>query len=114
MARRVASPSREIALRTTESYQDKPVTYAELSGGGQLATVARDIAKDAGIHLNRVIQAETLSLLLAAVEHGDAAGFLPILAAGLLPTDRFVLLPIENIHRLNRATVIAWLPEAAD
>ena len=108
-------PRRLLRSRSAEeAYEGQPIAYAELSGDGQLVTVARDIAKDAGIHLNRVIQAETLSLLLAAVEHGDAAGFLPTLAAGQLPTDRFALLPIENIERLNRETVIAWLPEAAD
>ena len=97
-----------------EAYEGKPIAYAELAGDGQLATLARNTAKEAGIRLNRVIQAETLSLLLAAVEHGDAAAFLPTSAAAILPNDKFAVLPIENIHRLSRETVLAWLPEAMD
>lgn len=97
-----------------EAYQGKPLAYAELAGEGQLATMARDISKDAGIHLNRVIQAETLSLLLAAVEHGDAAAFLPTPSTFALPNDRFAVLQLENIDRLSREMVLAWIPEAAD
>lgn len=97
-----------------EAYEGKPLAYAELAGEGQLATMARDISKDAGIHLNRVIQAETLSLLLAAVEHGDAAAFLPTPSTFALPTDRFAVLQMEDIDRLSREMVLAWIPEASD
>lgn len=97
-----------------EVYEGKPVPFAELMGDGQLATTAREIAVEAGIQLNRVIQAETLSLLLAAVEHGDAAAFLPTVAAALLPTDRFAVLRFSQLNKLSRETVITWLPEVAD
>ncbi len=97
-----------------EAFEGKPLAYAELAGEGQLATMAREIAQAAGIRLNRVIQAETLSLLLAAVEHQDAAAFLPTPSTFALPTDRFAVLRMDNIDRLSREMVLAWLPEAAD
>ena len=88
--------------------------FAELMGDGQLATTAREISTTAGIQLNRVIQAETLSLLLASVEHGDAAAFLPTVAAVNLPSDRFAVLRFKGLTQLSRATVLVWLPEVAD
>jgi DNA-binding transcriptional LysR family regulator len=97
-----------------EVYEGGSLAYAELSGDGQLATLARETARQAGIRLNRVLQAETLSLLLAAVEHGDAAAFVPAPAATALPHDRYAILQIENIQRLNREMVMVWLPEVAD
>lgn len=95
-------------------FEGKALAYAELSGGGQLATLARETAKEAGVRLNRVLQAETLSLLLAVVEHGDAAAFLPVPAVIELPQDRFAVVKLENIQRLNREMVLIWSPEAAD
>ncbi|MHB9009171.1 MAG: LysR family transcriptional regulator substrate-binding protein, partial [Limisphaerales bacterium] len=97
-----------------EVYEGKPVPFAELMGDGQLATTAREISIKAGIQLNRVIQAETLSLLLAAVEHGDAAAFLPTVAAANLPSDRFAVLRFKDLSKLSRETVLVWLPEVAD
>ena len=108
-------PRQLLRSRTGEEvYEGKPVPFAELMGDGQLATTAREISLEAGIQLNRVIQAETLSLLLAAVEHGDAAAYLPTVAAALLPSDRFAVLRFKDLSRLSRETVIAWLPEVAD
>lgn len=97
-----------------EIYEGRPLAYAELAGDGQLTTLARGLAKEAGIRLNRVLEAETLSLLLAAVEHGDAAAFLPAPAISALPHDRFAISRVENIEKLNREMVLTWLPEAAD
>lgn len=97
-----------------EVYEGKPLAYAELSGDGQLATLARETAREAGIRLNRVLQAETLSLLLAAVESGDAAAFLPVPATTGLPQDRFAILNIEKSERLDREMVLVWSSEAAD
>jgi DNA-binding transcriptional LysR family regulator len=94
-------------------FEGRALAYAELSGGGQLATLAREMAKEAGIRLNRVLHAETPSLLLAAVEHGDAAAFLPVPAVIDLPQDRFAIVKLENIQRLNREMVLVWSPEAA-
>ena len=108
-------PRQILRSRTGEEvYEGKPVPFAELMGDGRLATTAREISTQAGIQLNRVIQAETLSLLLASVEHGDAAAFLPTVAAANLPSDRFAVLRFEGMNRLNRETVLAWLPEVAD
>jgi DNA-binding transcriptional LysR family regulator len=108
-------PRRLLKTRTgDEAYEGGPLAYAELAGDGQLATLARETAKEAGIRLNRVLQAETLSLLLAAAEHGDAAAFVPTPAVAALPDDRFAILRIENIQRLNRDMAMVWLPEAAD
>lgn len=95
-------------------FEGKLVPYGELSGGGKLATLARETSKEAGVQLNRVLQAETLSLLLAAVEHGDAAAFLPTPALTDLPQDRFAVVNLENIQRLNREMVLIWSAEAAD
>lgn len=97
-----------------EVFEGKPVAFAELMGDGQLARMAREIAAAAGIQLNRVIEAETLSLLLAAVEMGAAAAFLPTVAASLLPPDRFAVLRFDGIERLEREIVLTWLPEIAD
>ena len=108
-------PRELLRSRTIEEvYEGKPVPFAELMGDGQLATTAREISAEAGIQLNRVIQAETLSLLLASVEHGDTAAFLPTVAAALLPSDRFAFLRPNNINQLNREVVLAWLSELAD
>ena len=108
-------PRQILRSRTGEEvYEGKPVPFAELMGDGQLATTAREISTQAGIQLNRVIQAETLSLLLASVEHGDAAAFLPTVAAANLPSDRFAILRFEEMNKLSRETVLAWLPEVAD
>ena len=84
-----------------------------MSGEGQLATLARQTAEEAGIRLNRVILAETLSLLLAAVENGDAAAVLPVPAISQLPQDRFAVVTLEKAGRLNREMVLLWSPEAA-
>jgi DNA-binding transcriptional LysR family regulator len=108
-------PRRLLRSRTAdEAYEGKPLAYAELAGEGQLASLARDISRASGIQLNRVVQAETLSLLLATVEREDAAAFLPRIAATALRSERFAQLPIENIQLLSRETVMAWQPEAAD
>jgi DNA-binding transcriptional LysR family regulator len=110
-----AVPRQLLRSRTGEEvYEGKPIPFAELMGDGQLATTAREISMEAGIQLNRVIQAETLSLLLAAVEHGDAAAFLPTVAAANLPSDRFAVLRFKDMNRLSRETVLVWLPEVAD
>jgi DNA-binding transcriptional LysR family regulator len=97
-----------------EIYGGKVVPFAELMGEGQLASTAREISAAAGIQLNRVIQAETLSLLLASVEHGDAAAFLPTVAAANLPSDRFAVIRFKDMTKLSRETVLTWLPEVAD
>lgn len=97
-----------------EVFEGKSVPFAELTGEGQLATTAREISLEAGIALNRVIQAETLSLLLAAVEHEDTAAFLPTVAAASLPEDRFAVVRFESLRKLNREIALAWIPEVAD
>jgi len=83
-------------------------------GDGQLATTAREISSEAGIQLNRVVQAETLSLLISAVEQGDAAAYLPTVAAALLPSDRFAVLRFNDLGKLSRETALVWLPDVAD
>jgi DNA-binding transcriptional LysR family regulator len=108
-------PRTLLRSRTAEEvFERKPIPYAELTGDGQLATTAREISSKAGIQLNRVIQAETLSLLLASVEHGDAAAFLPTVAAKNLPSDQFAVMRFDGIEELSRETALVWLPEAAD
>ncbi len=108
-------PRQLLRSRTGEEvYEGTPVPFAELMGDGQLATTAREISAQEGIQLNRVIQAETLSLLLASVEHGDAAAFLPTVAIANLSSDRFAILRFKGMNKLSRETVLAWLPEVAD
>lgn len=97
-----------------EVFEGRSLPFAELTGEGQLATTAREISLEAGIALNRVIQAETLSMLMAAVEHEDTAAFLPTLAAASLPEDRFAVVRFESLRRLNREIALAWIPEVAD
>ena len=97
-----------------EVFQGKPLAFGELMGAGQLVRLTREIATSAGIRLNRVIEAETLSLLMAALEQGEAAAFIPTVAASQLPSERFARLRIDGIERLDRRIVLTWLPESGD
>lgn len=111
----LAVPRRLLRTRDADDlYEGKPLAFAELVGGGQLASLGAMIAKEAGLVLNRVFQAETASLLLTAVEHEDAAAFLPLPAVTGLPQDRFALVALEGIERLTRELVIIWSREAFD
>lgn len=92
----------------------RSIPYAELMGEGQLATTARDVARAAGIQLNRHVQAETLSLLLSMVESGDAAAFLPVIAAGRLAQDQVALLRTPEMSSLTRDVALAWIAEVAE
>jgi DNA-binding transcriptional LysR family regulator len=99
--------------RVEEATNGRLIPYAELMGEGQLATAARDVARVAGIQLGRTIQAATLSLLLAMVERGEAAAFLPVIAAGRLPQDQVALLRVPEMAVLSRDIVLAWISEVA-
>lgn len=97
-----------------EVFEGRPIPFAELSGGGQLASTAAAIAGAAGILLNRVLHAETASLLLAAVETEQAMAFLPMQAVAHLPTERFALVQLPSAERLRRELKLIWSREAVD
>lgn len=106
-------PRRLVRSRSGEEvFSGRPIPYAELTGGGVLASTAASVAKDAGISLNRVLQADTVSLLLAAVEHEDVVAFLPVPAAATLPPERFAIVHLEGSERLSRELVAVWTREA--
>ena len=97
-----------------EIFEGRPIPFAELSGGGQLASAAAAIAREAGVSLNRVLHAETASLLLAAVESEQSAAFLPSQAVAHLPSERFALIGLPGADRLRRELKLIWSREAVD
>lgn len=97
-----------------EIFEVGKLPFAELSGGGHLATAATTVARDAGVRLARVFYAETASLLLAAVETEQAAAFLPTQATAHLPADRFALIELPGIELLTRELKLIWSRQALD
>jgi DNA-binding transcriptional LysR family regulator len=67
-----------------------------------------------GLNLRPVLQAQTFSLLVSAVESGTAAAFLPGIAAKALPETRFALVSAEGMQVLDRRLSLAWKSEVAE
>jgi DNA-binding transcriptional LysR family regulator len=98
----------------TEVFEGKPLPFAELTGDGVFTRCVRATATTLGLNLRPVLQAQTFSLLISAVESGLAAAFLPEIAAKTLPEERFALVAAEGMSSLNRSLSLVWNDEVAE
>lgn len=97
-----------------EVFEGRPLPFAELAGDGFFATTARNLAVNLGINLQVVVQAQTFSLLVSAVESGTSAAFLPQVAARQLPEDRFARISVKGMEALDRHLCLVWKREVAE
>ncbi len=67
-----------------------------------------------GLHLQVILQAQTFSLLVSAVESGTAAAFLPLVAARALPEERVAIVSADGMKALNRKLSLVWKREVAE
>lgn len=102
--------SREAA----EVFEGRPLPFAELAGDGFFAKAVQSTATALGLNLRPVVQAQTFSLLVSAVESGTAAAFLPEVAARSLPEQRFAIASAEGMHALNRSLSLVWSAQVAE
>ena len=98
----------------SEVFEGRPLPFAELAGDGFFAKTVKATAATLGLNLRPVIQAQTFSLLVSAVESGTAAAFLPEVAARSLPEERFALVSAEGMGALNRSLSLVWNGEVAE
>lgn len=96
--------SREAA----EVFEGRPLPFAELVGDGFFAKTVQSIGTELGLNLRPLLQVQTFSLLVSAVESGTAAAFLPEVAAKTLPEERFAIISEERMTALNRRLSLAW------
>jgi DNA-binding transcriptional LysR family regulator len=104
-------------LRTREAaevFEGRPLPFAELAGDGFFAKTVQVTATALGLNLRPVVQAQTFSLLVSAVESGTAAAFLPDIAARSLPEERFALVSTEGMGALNRSLSLVWNGHVAE
>lgn len=97
-----------------EVFEGRPLPFAELAGDGLFAENVKGTAAALGLNLRTVLQAQTFSLLISAVESGTAAAFLPSLAAKSLPEERFALVTAERMQELNRSLSLVWKRDVAE
>ena len=98
-------------LRTKEAaevFEGRPIPFAELGGDPFHAKAVRSIATSLGLNLRPIIQVESFSLLMSAVESGTAAAFIPDVAARLLPEQRFAQVAAEPMKELQRSLSLVW------
>jgi len=60
-----------------EVFEGQPLPFAELAGDGVFTKTVKSVATAMGLNLRPVLQAQTFSLLISAVESGTAAAFIP-------------------------------------
>lgn len=97
-----------------EVFEGRPLPFAELAGDGVFVKTVNATATALGLNLRPVLQAQTFSLLVSAVESGTAAAFLPHVAAKSLPEERFALVSAEGMSALNRSLSLVWNGEVAE
>lgn len=97
-----------------EVFEGRPLPFAELDGDGVFAKTVKTTASTLGLNLRPVLQAQTFSLLISAVESGTAAAFLPDVAARPLPEERFALVAAVGMRALNRRLSLVWKREVAE
>jgi len=97
-----------------EVFEGRPLPFAELAGDGFFAKTVKATAAALGLNLRPVLQAQTFSLLVSAVESGTAAAFLPDVAARSLPEERFALVSAEGMVALNRSLSLVWNAEVPE
>jgi len=98
----------------SEVFEGRPLPFAELAGDGLFARAARTTAATSGLNLLPVVQAQTFSLLMSAVESGTAAAFLPSVAARSLPEERFAIVSTDGMKTLERNLSLIWKNEVAE
>jgi DNA-binding transcriptional LysR family regulator len=91
-----------------EVFEGRPLPFAELAGDGFFTRTVQTTAKALGLNLRPVLQAQTFSLLISAVESGTAAAFLPEIAAKSLPEQNFALVSAEGMGALSRRLSLVW------
>jgi len=96
-----------------EVFEGRPLPFAELAGDGFFAKTVQTTAATLRLNLHPVIQAQTFSLLISAVESETAAAFLPDVAAKSLPEQRFALVSAKGMSVLNRRLSLVWSDEVA-
>jgi len=107
---RVLLRSREAA----EVFEGRPLPFADLSGDGLFTKTVQKTAAELGLNLQPVVQGQTFSLLISAVESGTAAAFLPDIAAKSLPEERFARVATKGMRALDRDLSLVWKPEVAE
>lgn len=91
-----------------EVFEGRPLPFAELAGDGVFARTVKSVAAKLGLNLCHILQAQTFSLLVSAVESGTAAAFLPEPAAKSLPEQNFALVSAEAMRGLDRSLSLIW------
>jgi DNA-binding transcriptional LysR family regulator len=97
-----------------EVFEGRPLPFAELASDGMFAKLAQSTATALGLNLQPVVRAETFSLLMAAVEGGTAAAYLPETAACSLPEERFARVWVRGMEAMNRRLSIVWSAKVAE
>lgn len=97
-----------------EVFEGRPLPFAELAGDGVFAKTVKAAATALGLNLRPVLQAQTFSLLMSAVESGTAAAFLPDLAARSLPEEHFAQVSADGMQAMNRNLSLVWKSEVAE
>jgi DNA-binding transcriptional LysR family regulator len=97
-----------------EVFEGRPIAFAELAGDGFFTKSVKATAAALGLNLRPVLQAESFSLLISAVESGTACAFLPHIAAKSLPEERFALVSAEGMQTMNRSLSLVWKSEVVE
>ncbi len=97
-----------------EVFEGRPLPFAELAGDGFFAKTTKATASALGLNLRPVLQAQTFSLLMSAVQSETSAAFLPSIAARSLPEERFALVSADGFQTLNRPLSLVWKSEVAE
>jgi DNA-binding transcriptional LysR family regulator len=104
-------------LRTKEGaevFEGRPIPFAELGGDAFFAKTVRATATALGLNLLPVVQVESFSLLMSAVESGTAAAFLPTIAARSLPEQHFAQVFAEPMEQMKRSLSLVWYGKSAE
>jgi DNA-binding transcriptional LysR family regulator len=91
-----------------EVFKGRTLPFAELAGDGLFVRTAQKLATKLGLNLHPVVQAQTFSLLVSAVESGAAAAFMPEAAAKSLPEQSFALVSADGMRALDRRLSLVW------
>ncbi len=104
-------------LRTKEGaevFEGRPIPFAELGGDPFFAKTSRTTATALGLNLRPIIQVESFSLLMSAVESETAAAFIPHIAARSLPEQRFAQVSAKQMQGLQRSLSLVWYAKSAE
>ena len=97
-----------------EVFEGHPLPFAELASDGVFTKIAKATATGLGLNLQPVVRAETFSLLMAAVNSGTAAAFLPEAAVKGLPEERFAQVRAKGMEAMDRSLSLVWNGRVAE